>query len=136
MKQTKEKQDSYKCMPCIYIYTHTHTHTHALEQSEQQRKVLYYRKNKILVHKNKTNKKQKLQKNKNHSSNGFVQDLYTTERNSVSHLSGTIQITCTSMPNLKNRTSPNCAQMPLYYMVRYASSSVSFVCKQCTEKSA
>ena len=26
--------------------------------------------------------------------------------------------------------------MPLYYMVRYASSSVSFECKQCTEKSA
>ena len=29
-----------------------------------------------------------------------------------------------------------CAKMPLYYMVRYASSSVSFVCKLCTEKSA
>ena len=27
-----------------------------------------------------------------------------------------------------------CAKMPLYYMVRYASSSLSFVCKQCTEK--
>ena len=26
--------------------------------------------------------------------------------------------------------------MPLYYMVRYASSSMSFVCKQCPEKSA
>ena len=25
--------------------------------------------------------------------------------------------------------------MPLYYMVRYASSTVSFECKQCTEKS-
>ena len=31
---------------------------------------------------------------------------------------------------------PTCAKMPLYYMVRYASSSVSFVCKKCTEKSA
>ena len=31
---------------------------------------------------------------------------------------------------------PTCAKMPLYYMVRYASSSVSFECKQCTEKSA
>ena len=30
---------------------------------------------------------------------------------------------------------PTCAKMPLYYMVRYASSSVSFVCKQSTEKS-
>ena len=29
-----------------------------------------------------------------------------------------------------------CAKMPLYYMVRYASSTVSFECKQCTEKSA
>ena len=27
------------------------------------------------------------------------------------------------------------AKMPLYYMVRYASSNVSFICKQCTEKS-
>ena len=31
---------------------------------------------------------------------------------------------------------PICAKIPLYYMVRYASSSVSFVCKLCTEKSA
>ena len=31
---------------------------------------------------------------------------------------------------------PTCAKMPLYYMVRYASSSVSFICKQCMEKSA
>ena len=31
---------------------------------------------------------------------------------------------------------PICAKMPLYYMVRYASSSVSFVCKLCTEKLA
>ena len=31
---------------------------------------------------------------------------------------------------------PICAEIPLYYMVRYASSSVSFVCKLCTEKSA
>ena len=30
---------------------------------------------------------------------------------------------------------PTCAKIPLYYMVRYARSSVSFVCKQCTEKS-
>ena len=27
-----------------------------------------------------------------------------------------------------------CAEMPLYYMVRYASSSVSLICKLCTEK--
>ena len=31
---------------------------------------------------------------------------------------------------------PICAEMPLCYMVRYASSSVSFVRKLCTEKSA
>ena len=31
---------------------------------------------------------------------------------------------------------PTCAKIPLYYMVRYASSSVSFECKQCMEKSA
>ena len=31
---------------------------------------------------------------------------------------------------------PTCAKMPLYYMVRYSSSTVSFECKQCTEKSA
>ena len=31
---------------------------------------------------------------------------------------------------------PTCAKMPLYYMVRCASSSVTFVCKQCKEKSA
>ena len=30
---------------------------------------------------------------------------------------------------------PTCAQMPLYYMVRYASSTMSFECKQCLEKS-
>ena len=29
-----------------------------------------------------------------------------------------------------------CAKMPLYFMVRHSSSSVSFVCKQCTIKSA
>ena len=44
-------------------------------------------------------------------------------------------------PALKCKTCkisyhPTCAQMPLYYMVRYANSCVSFVCKQCTEKSA
>ena len=42
-------------------------------------------------------------------------------------------------PALKYQTCkiyyhPICAEMPLYYMVRYASSSVSFVCKLCTEK--
>ena len=31
---------------------------------------------------------------------------------------------------------PTCAQMQLYYMVRYTSSSVSFACKQFTEKFA
>ena len=31
---------------------------------------------------------------------------------------------------------PTCAKMPLYYMVRYTSLSVSFECKQYTEKSA
>ena len=40
------------------------------------------------------------------------------------------------MPDLKIYYHPICAEMPLYYMVRYASSSVSVVCKLCTEKSA
>ena len=31
---------------------------------------------------------------------------------------------------------PTCAKMSLYYMVRYSSSSISFVSKQCTEKLA
>ena len=44
-------------------------------------------------------------------------------------------------PTLKCQTftiyyHPLCAEMSLYNMVRYASSSVSFVCKLCTEKSA
>ena len=38
------------------------------------------------------------------------------------------------MQDLKISNHPTCAKMPLYYMVRYASSSLSFVCKQCTEK--
>ena len=39
-------------------------------------------------------------------------------------------------PGSRDRTPnyhPICAEMPLYYMVRYASSGVSFVCKLCTE---
>ena len=30
---------------------------------------------------------------------------------------------------------PACAEMPLYYMVRYARSTIKFQCKQCTENS-
>ena len=43
-------------------------------------------------------------------------------------------------PALQGQTCKNyhpiCAKMPLYYMVRFASTSVSFVCKLCMEKSA
>ena len=38
------------------------------------------------------------------------------------------------MPDLQISYHPTCAKMPLYYMVKYASSSVSFACKQCTKK--
>ena len=49
---------------------------------------------------------------------------------------GRIQMAGIAMPDLQNLLSPNLCQNSTVYTVRYASSSVSFVCKRCTEKSA
>ena len=92
----------------------------------------------------------KTQKIKDHGSYGFLKELYSTQWNimwcsKAEFKSPALQcqtctilyhLTCATLWNIMGLGFGTCAKMPLYYMVRYASSSVSFVCKQCTEKSA
>ena len=55
-------------------------------------------------------------------------------RCAILHISGRIEINSIAMQKCNIFHHPTCAEMPLYYMVRYIQSSTAFGCKQRTGK--